>query len=153
MVGFDSVSGVSAAQDALADCFAQPLLDSVASANGLIPLQQAPVCVDFDERACGAQLNRDACKHGINLCPTLDAWGASPLQTSVGGIINVNASGSDATDPQITYLWTADAGSFANPNVAATTYTCTVAGPHTLRITVWDGQCADFEDINVNCVP
>jgi hypothetical protein len=160
MVGFDSVSLDSLAQDKLADCFVQPMLDNAATASGLIPLGSAAVCEDFDERQCGPLLNKNACKHGFNICPAFTAWAVSPTTTSVGGTINATSAANDPSDP-VTYLWTrivpgepapGTTDGFANPNVANTTYTCSSAGSHTLRVTAYDGACAVFKEFSISCL-
>ena len=105
-------------------------------------------------------------------CPVLTNWEASPLQTSSGQPINVTATATDADVGQtLTYAWTADSGSFANPALATTTYICgaptlatdgvTRLGPaHTLTVTVHDSYtsaslpngCPTTMTFSVDCV-
>jgi hypothetical protein len=92
-------------------------------------------------------------------CPLLTSWAASPLQTSLGGTIDVAGAATDADvgvipGEALTYAWTG--GTFAAPGSAMTTFTCTVSGMRTLTLTVTDNHvpssCATQIQIPVNCV-
>jgi hypothetical protein len=101
-------------------------------------------------------------------CPVVTSWMVSPLQTSAGKLIDVAATATDAdiaTGQTISYLWTADSGSFVMPTSASTQYTCgaptlTVTGtrinpPHTLTFTVKDSYttpCSASVVFSVDCV-
>jgi hypothetical protein len=77
------------------------------------------------------------------------------LQTSIGNQIDVNVVARDEEDDTIEYRWTATSGSFANPSVPRTTYTCEELGVHTITITVSDDgfeYCDCFWDVDVTCV-
>jgi hypothetical protein len=88
---------------------------------------------------------------GVTLCPNIDSLTAGPLETDVGKQIDLSAQASDFEGDVMEYLWTASAGSFANKDAAATTYTCTVAGSQTITLTAWDGLCPTTKDVPVVC--
>jgi hypothetical protein len=91
----------------------------------------------------------------INYCADIRWADVSPLQTSIGNQIDVNVVARDEEGDTIEYLWTATSGSFANPSVPRTTYTCEELGVHTITITVSDDgfeYCDCFWDVDVTCV-
>jgi len=108
--------------------------------------------------ACGDEHDPDVGKVTLtvrarNTCPRLTSWMAAPLQTSVGGAIDVSAGASDP-DPgdHLRYLWTASAGSFARPDAASTRYSCGAAGLQTITVQVSDdASCADAHLMAVRC--
>jgi hypothetical protein len=92
-------------------------------------------------------------------CPLLTAWAASPLQTSLGGTIDVSGAATDSDvgvtpGEAISYLWSG--GTFTSATSASTQFTCTVAGPNTLTLTVSDNHiptpCSTNVTIPVTCV-
>jgi hypothetical protein len=89
-------------------------------------------------------------------CPVLTSWVVSPLQTSVGGWIDVGAAATDPdSDELVSYAWE-PAGNFANPNLAATRYRCAVAGTQSLTLTVSDDHppkpCRARLSMLVDCI-
>ena len=91
----------------------------------------------------------------INYCADIRWADVSPLQTSIGNQIDVNVVARDEEGDTIEYRWTATSGSFANPSVPRTTYTCEELGVHTITITVSDDgfeYCDCFWDVDVTCV-
>ncbi|MFL5306756.1 MAG: hypothetical protein ACJ8F1_16185 [Polyangia bacterium] len=92
-----------------------------------------------------------------NACPYLTSWVASPLQTSVGGTIDVGAAAADLSTPAdtLTYAWT-PAANFTAPTTGTTQYHCTAAGVHTITLTVADNHgtspCTAAINIDVTCV-
>jgi hypothetical protein len=97
----------------------------------------------------------------VERCPLLTSWSASPLQaTAPGGAIDVAVEGANTNDggpTVLTYAWSASAGSFDSPTVAATVYRCTTAGVQTLTAMVTDTNaktpCADVVSMTVTCKP
>jgi hypothetical protein len=89
-------------------------------------------------------------------CPSITSAVAAPMQTSVGGAIDVNAT---AFDPDrgdaVTFSWS-PAASFADPRAAATSYRCTVAGRQTLNLTIADSHrptpCTAKATLQLDCV-
>jgi hypothetical protein len=91
-------------------------------------------------------------------CPLLTSWVASPLQTSVGGAIDVAATAVDAdVRDMLTYSWSAPTGTFANPMAATTQFICGAGGPVTLTVVVSDNHsptpCTTSMTFPVTCVP
>ena len=89
----------------------------------------------------------------INNCPVITSLTVSPVSAPLGGLINLQSAAIDAdVGTALTFAWTATAGgSFANASASNTTYTCTPAGSHLLRLTVTDGQCPKFLEVAVSC--
>ncbi len=89
-------------------------------------------------------------------CPSI-AWAvAAPARTSVGGIISVAAAATDPDpDDVLGYTWSPPDG-IAKSTSAATTYTCTSAGPKTLSLAVSDhhrpNPCSTSTTLQINCV-
>ena len=87
-------------------------------------------------------------------CPTVTAT-VGPATVRVGSHVTVSAQASD-DDPgaQLTYRWSAAAGSFGNATAISTTYTCpgaAQAGPQVLTVTVSDGKCSVMRQVTVTC--
>jgi len=91
----------------------------------------------------------------FNVCAELTKAVVAPLQTSVGNTVIVSSQAEDHEEDPITYLWTANNGSFANPDAPATFYTCEQVGNHQLTISVSDDgfeYCVDSWTVDVRCV-
>lgn len=70
------------------------------------------------------------------ICATLTALEASPLETSVNSSIALSATGSAGTLP-VSYSWTATAGTFDSPQSKTPRFTCPATpGPVTISATV-----------------
>jgi phospholipase C len=80
----------------------------------------------------------------INVCPTIDGVSASPAEVFIGHSLSVavTAHDSDAGPSALSYHWAAGTGSFGDPTLASTTFTCAVPGPVTLTVTVSDGDAS-----------
>ena len=90
---------------------------------------------------------------GLNVCPELQFLFVAPLKVAVGSNISVEATVVDPDDDPVSYEWTANAGSFADPNAAATTYTCTQPGLRTITLTTNDGgDCEQQTHLQVACI-
>lgn len=90
----------------------------------------------------------------VNVCPELEHVFVAPLQTAVGGQIVVEGAASDADDDDVSYAWTASAGSFDDPAAANTTYNCETPGDQTLVLTINDGGDCSFDTlVSVRCEP
>jgi hypothetical protein len=93
----------------------------------------------------------------LNICPTIDALGATPAEVQVGGSIALSASAhdSDAGPSPLSFGWTASAGTLSDPGARNPTFTCTTPGSVTLQLTVSDGDplpsCADTATARVAC--
>jgi hypothetical protein len=91
----------------------------------------------------------------INYCPKVIKAMAAPLQTSIGNDISVYAIADDPEDDPIEYRWTGTGGRFADPNAAATTYTCEKEGDHWLKVEVSDDGfdfCHRYWKVLITCV-
>jgi hypothetical protein len=92
----------------------------------------------------------------VIVCPHIDTFSAQPTTTSVGSSIDVAAEATVPGVPNPLFAWTAAppaGGTFADPTQGHTTFTCVNEGPVTLTVTVSTGQCADFAQMFVTCVP
>jgi hypothetical protein len=95
-----------------------------------------------------------------DICPVLNSWEVSPLQTGPTGVINVSsgATDGDAAD-MLTYKWTASPAPatdpFTNSNVATTAFNCPGVGNFDLTITINDHHmpvsCPTTRTISVSC--
>jgi hypothetical protein len=91
-------------------------------------------------------------------CPQVSSWTVSPLETSVGGAIDVTADAIDA-DPgetaTLVYAW-APADRFATATGTTNTYRCLAPGPDTITLTVTDAHkpvpCTETLQFAVTCV-
>ena len=90
-------------------------------------------------------------------CPVFTSYSASPLQTSVGGTIEVSVAAADA-DKSLTlsYAW-APAANFDHPTAVSAKYSCTTAGTQTFTVTASavgePTNCpAEIATFTVNCV-
>jgi hypothetical protein len=92
----------------------------------------------------------------VNICPVLDALGASPNEASLGGTIALTslAHDSDNGPAPLSYKWTANGAALksSQPNL---NFTCTSPGAVIFEVTASDGDpnpsCADKLSIRVNC--
>jgi hypothetical protein len=93
----------------------------------------------------------------LNVCPTIDAAGASPAEVLVGSSVGLTAQAHDADNAPspLTYRWTAPSGVFSDASSPNARFTCTAAGPVTLTVSVSDGDpgagCADTTTVTVDC--
>ena len=96
-----------------------------------------------------------------NRCPVIDGmtvgrrwrWPWAERSPSVAG----------ASDPEggpLAIAWQSravtaggEAGSFADPAAASTTFTCTTAGRNDVILTVYDGQCPITRVVPIDCAP
>jgi hypothetical protein len=90
-------------------------------------------------------------------CPNLTSWVVSPLQTSVGGWIDVGVSAADEDPGEIvSYAWE-PASRFVEPRRSATRFQCGAAGRQALRLRVSDNHqpvsCSTWFTMFVDCVP
>ncbi len=76
-------------------------------------------------------------------CATANSVSASPAETTVGHSVAVAASATGPNPSGLTYSWSAPSGSFDTPTAQTANFTCAVAGPVTLTVTVSDGPIPD----------
>lgn len=91
----------------------------------------------------------------FNICANLSQVVVSPLVTSVGNEIELEAVAVDAEGDFIEYQWTALAGSFSDPTAASTSYTCEQVGDTAITIEVSDdgfASCVDSWTVPATCV-
>jgi len=91
-------------------------------------------------------------------CPEVHSLTVAPEQAVFpDGTISagVSVTETDATQ-QLSYSWTATAGTFSDASAASTTYTCGTVGPQTLTLTVTEGTppwtCAATSTFLVECI-
>ncbi|HTB59393.1 MAG TPA: alkaline phosphatase family protein [Polyangia bacterium] len=91
----------------------------------------------------------------LNACPRIDAVGASPANTAVGGTMALTATAVDVDHgpSPLTYSWTANSGTIDNPSSASANFTCTQVGMVTVTLAASDGDpaCASQQSIDVVC--
>jgi hypothetical protein len=91
----------------------------------------------------------------FNVCSELAKVVVSPLETSVGNDISLDAQAVDVEQDDIEFLWTAEGGTIADANAASTTYTCDSVGEGSVTITVSDDgfdYCDHSWTVAVTCV-
>ena len=85
----------------------------------------------------------------LNLCPSIDALGASPAEVQVNGSVTLSSSAhdSDAGPSALTYAWTTTLGTLSDAAAQNPKLTSTTPGTATVTLTVSDGDpaasCAD----------
>ena len=95
----------------------------------------------------------------VNVCPVIDAAGANPANVVVGGGIHLTgaAHDSDSGPSALRYAWTASSGVFDDAAAQNPLFTCSVAGPVSITLTVSDADpsptCPDNLTVKVNCDP
>jgi len=97
--------------------------------------------------ACGpaSDAGRAIISGSLYGCASISSLSALPLETTVGNAValSATATGPIADGGALTYVWTATSGTFDTPNAASANFTCSVAGPATVTLTVGDGPVAD----------
>jgi len=91
----------------------------------------------------------------FNICAELAKVVVSPLQTSVGNVIDLSAEGQDTEGDPIEYAWSATGGTVADPSAQVTTYTCEEEGDQAITIQVSDDgfdYCMAEWTVAVTCV-
>jgi hypothetical protein len=91
----------------------------------------------------------------FNLCAELTKVVVSPLQTSVGNLIDLSSSAVDEESDSIRHMWTGTGGTITDPSAASTTYKCGEVGDHVVRIVVSDDDftyCVSEWTVAVTCV-
>ena len=108
---------------------------------------------------CSYESNDNSCATSVeftirvDVCPVITSVIVAPLTAPVGGTIGVSASATDADGDDLTYAWTADAGTFVAPNASLTTHTCETVGTHAITISVFDGVCVKSNTVDITCTP
>ncbi len=125
------------------------IVSAAASSAGLLPLGQAPFCVDFDEETeCGAEKNNNSCGGlTFNLCPTITNTTIVPTQVDQGSSMDLIATANDrdGSPNPLTFQWTVsppELGTFAAPSDPETKFTCEAAGAGVITLSVADGECS-----------
>ncbi|MEM7437077.1 MAG: hypothetical protein AAF436_18125 [Myxococcota bacterium] len=89
----------------------------------------------------------------IDLCGELVKVVVSPLQTSVGGSIDLSAAAVDPQGDPIRFFWSGSGGSIDDPSAPDTVYTCGQAGRQFVQIEVSDADhCVDEWTVPITCV-
>src|SRR5690606_37091352 len=90
----------------------------------------------------------------FNVCPSIEALDALPLEVNVGSSVQLSATGSDpdGAPAELTYEWTTTSGTLSSATAPDPTLTCTSAGPATVTVTLSDGDtCPDRRTVTVRC--
>jgi hypothetical protein len=89
------------------------------------------------------------------VCPgfRILSWTISPLVATIGGTIMVSAMATPlASGAPAAYRWSAQGGTFADPQAPSTVYTCTTPGTFMLSVTASNDVCRDTQTVPVTCV-
>src|SRR5262249_28248815 len=80
----------------------------------------------------------------LNACPRIDALGASPPETAVGGSISLTSTSLDVDHgpSPLSFTWTSPSGTLAGANTPNPTLTCNKVGMVTVTLAVSDGDPA-----------
>jgi hypothetical protein len=86
-------------------------------------------------------------------CPTITSWAISPLQTSVGGRVNLQATAAATTDAgeQVSLLWRGIRGRIEAP-APVTTFTCLTGGNQAITLSAAAAGCESVASFSVFCV-
>jgi hypothetical protein len=85
----------------------------------------------------------------INVCPQVTSATAGAASESS---FPLSAAATDLDQDDLSFAWSASAGSFDDAESASAKYTCGVAGTQTLTVTVDDGQgCTHSKEVTVEC--
>jgi PKD repeat protein len=97
----------------------------------------------------------DAGDAAANICPVADGIAYNPSSAPVGGTVALSPLAADADQgpSPLAYLWTVSSGSLDDATVINPTFTCAVAGPVTVTVTVTDGACTDAVSAVITCSP
>jgi hypothetical protein len=72
-------------------------------------------------------------------CAAWNDVSASPTEATVGSSVNLAATATGPSPSALTYSWSASSGTFGNPTVPNTSFTCTSVGSVAVTLTVGDG--------------
>jgi hypothetical protein len=83
-------------------------------------------------------------------CASVSSLSASPAEVNVGSSValSATATGPGADAGTLSYAWSAPSGTFDTPSASSANFTCTVAGPVTVTLTVSDGAIPDGGSCN-----
>lgn len=89
----------------------------------------------------------------FDVCPSIRSAILAPETQLVGGTIAISAAVRDLDmgPAQLSYSWTASAGSLANAQSSAPTLTCTQAGDLSVSLQVSDGACTKSTTVTAHC--
>ena len=142
-----SVSIGGTATDGLTTCSGSAMFSITPKATTILTIK---IQCREPARTGGVQINGT-----VNVCPVVDAVGASPGEVMVGfaSAISSAAHDSDGKPSALTYSWVASSGMLAGATTANPTLNCTAVGASTLTLTVSDGDCTDTGTVMVICSP
>jgi hypothetical protein len=87
-------------------------------------------------------------------CPAITSWAISPLVTSVGGQVSLQATAVATTDAAstINVRWGGIRGRIAAAPSAVTTFTCLTGGKQAVTLTAAAAGCESVQSFSVFCV-
>jgi hypothetical protein len=92
-----------------------------------------------------------------NVCPVVDALQVLPLETRIGGHMNLTATAHDSDNgpSPLSYKWFANSHQVTGQTSPTLTFTCTSAGNVTMKVVVSDGDvsCNDSATATLMCSP
>ena len=75
----------------------------------------------------------------------------APLETSLGGEVQLSAAAKAVDDGPVSFRWEGKGGVIKKPTAGETTYTCAVQGTHTLAVRASSPSGSSVMTIPVTC--
>jgi hypothetical protein len=124
----------------------------------VVPHARISVPVDLLCRPRGLDSGLVSFMGSLTSCATIQSIDVNPSETTVGGVVTLDATASGVDPAALTYAWSAPSGSFGSPGASSTTFTCTTPGTVLVTLAVGDGAtgdggvpCGDTEGFTVQC--
>jgi hypothetical protein len=87
----------------------------------------------------------------MRVCPDIRYYTVAPLQTSVGGSLELRVAASNDGGP-VAIRWSGTGGEIDDPSAEETTYVCTAPGKQRITVTAFGVACERSQQIDVRCV-
>jgi alpha-tubulin suppressor-like RCC1 family protein len=91
----------------------------------------------------------------FNICPKVTSTTVSPVTVAVGNSAELTVTARDRDGDALSYVWTANDGTFSAPTSTSTQYTCASVGEKTLTVSFSDGPsrgCTRSATVSLSCV-
>jgi hypothetical protein len=88
----------------------------------------------------------------VTACPAITRFDVAPLQTGLGGAVQLTAEALEGSVAGASFTWIASAGRVTVPNRATTSYTCTAPGRVLLTLRVSNRLgCTETRSASITC--